>query len=293
MRILVTGAAGKVGSLVVQTLADAGHDVVATDIQYRRGLPVQLQLVDLCDAKAVYPLVEGCDAVLHMGNHPNPWSARPKHRILTENTAMNTHVFTAARDLDVKRLVFVSSVQVCAKIPQSSVWSAAPQPCVFPYLPLDSDLPPQPGMNMYALSKMFAEQYLQTLAAEEPGMSLVVARLPYVHTGEIKIKRGYFHPLSPDDHRLLEALAYIPGQDACTALHACLEKPGPGYHQYFIARTAAVQGLSTSELAATYLPHIPVKNSLDDVGELIDLSKLRDELGWSPSVPQVELPRAD
>ena len=32
MRILVTGARGKVGSATVAALADAGHDVAATDM---------------------------------------------------------------------------------------------------------------------------------------------------------------------------------------------------------------------------------------------------------------------
>ena len=293
MRILVTGAAGNIGSATVQALVEADHDVVATDIQYRRGLATRLHLADLCDANAVYGLMEGCEAVLHMGNHPSPFSVRPAHRLLSENNTMNAHVFAAARDIGVKRVVFVSSVQACAKVPPTPYWRIEPQRCVFPYLPLDGALPAHPGMNMYAMSKVFAEQYLETWAAEDTDMSLVAIRLPYVHRGEIKLGRNYFGPLSPEDHRLHEALCYLPLADASSVLHACVENAGPGYHQFFAARSAGVAGMRPSEIAAEYLPHIPIRSDLDELGELVDLRALREAVGWSPSVPLVELSRVE
>ena len=71
MKLLVTGGAGYIGSIVAAQLLDAGHDVTVLDSLERghaaaipEGAP--LEQVDLLDAEAVNAtLAEGYDAVLH------------------------------------------------------------------------------------------------------------------------------------------------------------------------------------------------------------------------------------
>ena len=77
MRVLVTGAAGRLGSHTCHHLVAQGHDVVAADSQYRRDLPVPLRMVDLLDRTAAYGLVEGCQAVVHLANHPDMGRVSP------------------------------------------------------------------------------------------------------------------------------------------------------------------------------------------------------------------------
>ncbi|MDF2581605.1 MAG: NAD-dependent dehydratase [Mycobacterium sp.] len=71
MRVLLTGAAGFIGSRIWARLADAGHEVVAVDVMlpaaHRDGAepPPQCRPVDIRDADAVAGLLDGVDVVCH------------------------------------------------------------------------------------------------------------------------------------------------------------------------------------------------------------------------------------
>src|SRR2546429_9754917 len=102
MRVLVTGARGKVGRAAVAALQRAGHDTVATDLgdpDFDTPPPGTAPYVkaDLTDAGQVYPLVGGAsagegprqgpfEAVVHAGALPPP--GRPPPPIVFGNNLM-------------------------------------------------------------------------------------------------------------------------------------------------------------------------------------------------------------
>ena len=53
MRVLITGAAGMLGSAVFPAFVDAGHDVTATDLAPRQVRGLAMGLLDVRDAAAV------------------------------------------------------------------------------------------------------------------------------------------------------------------------------------------------------------------------------------------------
>ena len=71
MRVLLTGAAGFIGSRVHAALLTAGHEVIAVDAMLPAAhggdepLPPGCRHVDIRDADALAPLLPGVDLVCH------------------------------------------------------------------------------------------------------------------------------------------------------------------------------------------------------------------------------------
>jgi dTDP-L-rhamnose 4-epimerase len=69
--VLLTGAAGFIGTRVAAAMADAGHEVVAVDAMLSAAhgpgaqLPADMRRVDVRDSAALAPLLEGVDVVCH------------------------------------------------------------------------------------------------------------------------------------------------------------------------------------------------------------------------------------
>ncbi len=280
MKVLVTGATGKLGSVLCAHLAEHGYQVLATDHQHRAGLNVKLVLADLREDLAVYGLLEGCQAVVHLGNHPNLNVGPSPQRLLAENTAMNANVFRAALDLGVHRIVFASSVQAMLKMTNGM---RVDDPTAIPYLPLDGAAPANPGTNFYGLSKVFAERLLQELSAAHADLTATSLRLPGL-VSEAFLERftAGGKPAARSSFNFGELLGYLMFSDAAELVRACLEREQPGYHQYYPAQTLEVLGVPVPALIREFYPHVPLRRPIDQVEALVDLSEIRAALGWVP-----------
>ncbi len=282
MRVLVTGGAGRLGSAVCRALAEAGLDARAVDRTYNRDLPVPLEVADLLEPVGLYRLLEGCEAVVHLANHPHAHVGLPAQQLYAENVTMDANVFQAACEVGVRRLVFSSSVQAFAGS-RTHEDDGEDEPSCLPYLPLDGDLPPCPG-NAYALSKEAGEAQMRYYARLHEELSCTAVRFPFIMTD--RYRRYYRRHGRSFRGRVFgnldEGFSYITDNDAASLVLAVLERQGPGYHQLFPAAPDTYLQMPIPEIVERFYPHVPLRVPAQEMDSLVDTAGIRDTLGWEP-----------
>jgi len=276
--ILVTGATGKLGLAVCKALLERGLTVRATDLKFAADFPVRVELGDLRDELFVYRMVEGCSAVVHLGNHPNMYVGLSRQRLLAENLAMNANVFHAAVDLGLGTLVFASSVQAMVRRDQRPKGT----PPAIPYLPLDGQVPCNPGLNTYAQSKEFAERMLRLFCESNPALSATAIRFPMLVNDWLLRRFSIVRRVPTAWLDFEECTAHLFMEDAGRLVADVIEKRLPGYHQYFPAQMMELRGYPLSKMVAERYSHAELRQPLDGLSSLIDNSAITQDLGWSP-----------
>jgi nucleoside-diphosphate-sugar epimerase len=196
MRILMTGAAGKVGTLLRPRLAREGRILRLSDLQaVETGPGEEWVTADLADPAAMAEAMKGVDAVLHLGGQSRE---RPWADIVHANINGMQVLLEAARQEGVQHLVLMGSHHAAG----------------FHTRPADGeDLPdyafPRPD-TYYGVSKVVMEA-LAGLYHDRFGMDITVVRLGTCNEGPLDT-RGLATWISPDDlTRLVEAALVAPG----------------------------------------------------------------------------------
>jgi len=280
MKVLVTGATGRLGAHVCKELRRRGHDVLGTDQRFTSELAVPLKLADLRQPDAVYPLLEGREALVHLGNIPSLGAGPSPQVVLSDNVAMNANVFRAAADLGVWRVVFASSLQAMIRLEEGRAPDARP---MVPYFPLDGAAPADPGHNFYGLSKEFGERLLRVQSERFPRLICTALRFPML-AGDWFYER-LRAPLPLRGLNFREALTYLGFSDAATLVGLVLERQQPGYHQYFPAQALTLSGYSVARTLSEFFPDTPLRRPIDQIESLVDLSALEQDFGFQPSPP--------
>lgn len=275
MRILITGAAGNLGSATCRTLCAAGMEVIGFDRRPRTDLPVPVRAVDLRSKSEVYDnLPEKIDAAAHFGNHIDFDPPDPQ-LILNENVAMNMNVFQAAVDRGATKLIFASSVQVNSSVPRLTEDDNFNHPA---YLPMDENSPVVPT-NPYGLSKEVGETMLryftrvyrtQTISVRWPWMFDMANR---AEIAKENWRLAWQAPLG---------FSFMSFDEAAQLVLALLRTDLPGYRAYFPARRENLPGVPTTQLLREYYAGVPLRKPLGDGDSLVDTSRIERETGWKP-----------
>ncbi len=140
-RILLTGAAGGLGQALRGRLKENCNVLRLSDrVAFGDAGPQEeVMLADLADADAVHAMVQGVDAIVHLGGISVEAAFEP---ILQANIRGVYNLYEAARKHGVKRVIFASSNHVMGFYRQSETITA--------------DDPPRPD-GLYGLSKAFGE----------------------------------------------------------------------------------------------------------------------------------------
>lgn len=277
--VLVTGATGKLGTSTCHALLRHGFSIRATDQKRPPGFELETELGDLQDEFFVHRVMRGVSAVVHLGNHPNAFAGPSPQRLLAENTRMNANVFHAAVQHGVEKVVFASSVQAFLY----TDFERRPETFRLPYLPLDGNAPCAPGPNTYGQSKEFAERMLQHLCAAHPRLSATALRFPMLVNESMIARFEAVRTLSQNWFNFSECASHLTFDDAGELTARLVERGGSGYRQYFPAVAMQFAGRSPAQLIRQLYPDTPLQTPLADIVELIDISDITDETGWSPT----------
>lgn len=311
MKLLVTGGAGYIGSIVSRQLLAAGHEVVVLDNLERghRGAVAErarLVVVDLRDSDAVHKaLAEGFDGVLHFAAFALVGeSVTHPERYYRNNVVGSLNLLEAMRDARVPRLVFSST---CAVYGQPDE------------VPIAETAPPRPS-NAYGASKLAVDGMIGDFCRAH-GLGAVSLR--YFNVAGASAGAGEDH--DPETHLVPNILRtaqgrnpyvqvfgtdyptpdgtairdYIHIEDLSAAHLLALEGTIAGEHKIFNLGNG--NGFSVREVIASAQEvigtEIEVREAARRPGDPPMLvaagERIRSELGWKPHKPELQEMIAD
>jgi nucleoside-diphosphate-sugar epimerase len=281
MKLLITGAHGKVGRATTAAALAAGHQVTGVDLgrpsfdRPAEGAP-RYQQADLTDAGSAFALLGRTrfDAVIHGAAIPEP-TGNPPHIVFHNNLMGTFNLLEAAIRFGVPRFVNVSSETVPGFFFPERAWRPD-------YLPIDEEHPVRP-QDPYALAKAFGEQ-LMDAAVRRSDIKAITIRPSWVQNDD-----NYAWNLGPQLRDPGTASAgywsYIDVEDLADALLLAAASDLPGHEVFYIASPDAASNLTLPELLERQglAGEIPLR-ALDrpDAGG-ISIAKARRLLGYDPS----------
>ena len=198
-RVLVTGAAGRIGSYFAEHARDKYElrlmvrgDEDGMDRIRPFGEVVEADLSDLDRLKAIF---QGVDTVVHMAGDAAP-NALWKD-LLDANVIGTYNVFAAAVASGVRRVIHASSIHAVSGYPVD--------------VQVKTSDPVNPG-DLYGVSKCFGEALARYVAGQE-GVSAITLRI------------GYFQPVEAvQDPKGLEMLdAFVSQRDLDQLINRCID----------------------------------------------------------------------
>ena len=267
MKILVTGATGKVGSRLAKRLAKRGHEVRALVRDPARAADlreahIELAVGDLLQAATLAAAVHGVDAVVHCAAFFRGATAEQAHAV---NDVGTQHLASAARAASVKRFVFTSTGLVYG--PNGGRAVREEDPCA--------------PIAAYPASKLAAERFLLAM----DGLDVRVLRLPFVY--------------GDGDAHIAEAVpmmrAFPPAQRMSIAHHAdiaqavarLLDAPSPSHRIYNVVDDEAPDLATLFASVGEAPPDGSDAERARAFEALMDGRRIREDLGFAPEVPRL------
>jgi dTDP-glucose 4,6-dehydratase len=286
VKLLVTGAAGFIGSTYVRLTA-AEHDVVVLDkLTYagrRENLPPEVRLVvgGIEDRDLVMQLAEGMDAIVNFAAE-----SHVDRSIADQDAFARTHVIgtsvllDAARRHGVARYLQVSTDEVYGSIAEGSFTESSPLDPSSPYSATKAggDLLVSAHAHTYGIEALICRGSNNYGPRQYPEKLIPLCILNALHGDPLPVY---------GDGRQVRNWLYV--EDFCRGIHAVLERGRPG-EAYNVGGPDECENievvrriLSLSGRDESLIEYVRDRPGHDRRYSLSS-DKLRDELGWEAQV---------
>ena len=284
-RVLVTGAAGHLGSHVIPLLAGDGLEIVGLDVAQPTVATDRYVQADLCDREALKDACEGVDLIVHAASI-HPWKPYTDEEYFDRNVKGTWQLYSVAAELGIDRVVLTSSIASVGYgpvrpdgSPDAGMWPLGEE---FIGVPLD----------LYCLTKQSQEMTARLFARN--GSVRTIALRPPAFMPKPEVEQGL---------GLLGVWAYV--EDMASAHLAAvrsvlgtrkLPRELDPFEAFFITNTVPYEsadgelldGATVSrQLVEKYWPEAADWFAEHGAGAVwlpgvFDSTKARDVLGWEP-----------
>ena len=271
-RIVVTGGHGMLGRHVVAVL-EPDYDVTVVD-RVDGGSHQPHGPVDVMDLEALARAVRGHDAIIHLAALDAAVDA-PAHEFFHINTMASWNTLHVGYEAGIRKFVVCSSSSVYG------VRETAPL-----YLPIDESHPAQ-TTSPYGLSKRVTELVASGFAQRDD-LAVVALRPSYIaYSHLIDRMSREVESVEPGEEPLPPLRWHVSPRDAARCFRAALEANISGYQVFNVGGPDSFSSrpsLAVVESAYGAMPEIrnPAWFDTDPHASLLDCTRARDVLGWSP-----------
>ncbi|MBA2678184.1 MAG: NAD(P)-dependent oxidoreductase [Ktedonobacteraceae bacterium] len=290
MKVLVTGGAGYLGSMLVPTLLSAGHTVRVIDSLQHGGVSLlqvwshpafEFRRVDICDRPAVKSALSGMEAIIHLAAIVgDPACARDPQRARAINLEASLELIEDSQRSGIERFIFASTCSNYGRMKDPNL-----------YVDEESEL--SPG-SLYAETKVAVEKAL--LASEkDKGWSPTPLRFATIYGTSPRMR----FDLTVNEFTL-EMLVrkklvvfgeqfwrpYVHVRDAARAIKLVLESSAGKVARRVFNVGSTEQNFQKQRLVELIRPHAPeaavefVHKTEDPRDYRVSFSRISEELGF-------------
>ena len=276
MRVVLTGGAGRIGRWVVRELLSRGHEVTIFDRVAPSEQPagVKYKLGECEDLGAVYDVLRGHDAVIHLAAIPSN-QVHPYPTVFRTNVLSTYHVGEAAGRLGLKKMVAASSINALG-IPM------AERPFNPQYLPIDEEHP-RLAQDAYSLTKLLDEEILAALN-RRTGLPTIAIRPPLMLYGDPVVEGPTVrNRLDNPEINARVMWVYCDVRDLATGFRLALEDETLENETFFITADEALARQPLAELLPRYFPGTEeMAKGLTGTSPAVVSTKAKRLLGYQP-----------
>ncbi|MHA1540068.1 MAG: NAD-dependent epimerase/dehydratase family protein [Alphaproteobacteria bacterium] len=197
MKVLLTGSSGFIGQHLTAYLLKRGVDVVAVSTR----------------GDEWYEAMDGCDAVIHLAAYVHQ-ECHDIDEMREVNVVGTQRIAEEAIKKGINRFIFLSTIKVLGEKTKKSY-------------PFTEEMQPNPK-NIYASTKLWAENVLLELALRHKDFEPVIIRTPLVYGEGVKANykallglcsKSFSLPFAGNKTR--RSMIYV--ENLCSAIFACLD----------------------------------------------------------------------